>query len=72
MVAATAWPTVDVDAIDMGRAADQLVDGLGCDRCVDLVAALVERCWPGRAATVVDRLELCEDCSYVAEELTGP
>jgi hypothetical protein len=41
---ATTWPTIEVDAIDMKRAAARLVDELGYERCGDLLDALVFDC----------------------------
>jgi hypothetical protein len=46
------WPTVTADALDMGRAARQLVDELGHDRCTDLIAELLR---------VVDGCEVHDD-----------
>lgn len=40
MTARTDWPVVEVDCIDMTRAAAQLLDEVGSDRCVDLAVAL--------------------------------
>jgi hypothetical protein len=43
MAAVDTWPTTQVDAIDMGRAAAQLIDALGRDRCTDLYVALTQQ-----------------------------
>jgi hypothetical protein len=64
------WPTVDIDAMDMSRAARQLLDDLGRERCADLVAALAEGCWPSDSPVVVNHRDLCEDCRYGVEELS--
>jgi hypothetical protein len=38
------WPTLDqVDALDMGRAADRLVDELGEERALELVQCIAHR-----------------------------
>jgi hypothetical protein len=38
---ATGWPVVEVDAIDTTRAAQQLIDELGHERCGEIATALV-------------------------------
>ena len=44
MTVYTYWPTVDeIDALDMSRAADRLVDELGDERALELVQCIARR-----------------------------
>jgi hypothetical protein len=44
MTAPTDWPSVDeIDALDMARAADRLVDELGAERALELLQRIARR-----------------------------